>query len=104
MYALVRAAGFSDVWAALRPGAQGFTCCHVADLSNKVADLDQRLDFVFARGIAGPQGKLQGQVTIIGDRPGDRVQGPDYRIWPSDHAGLVAQFLEPPASGVALGP
>jgi hypothetical protein len=102
MYDLVRGAGFSDVWAVLRPGVLGFTCCHVADLSNKVSRLNQRLDFVFARGIAGPQDKLQGQVTMIGDQPGDRVQGPDYRIWPSDHAGIVAQFLEPPESGLAM--
>jgi hypothetical protein len=102
MYALVRGAGFADVWAALRPGARGFTCCHDPDLSNKVSGLDQRIDFVFSRGIAGSQGKIQGQVTIIGDQPGDRVQGPTYRIWPSDHAGLVAQFLQPPARGLAL--
>ena len=102
MYALVRAAGFSDLWAALQPGARGFTCCHDPDLSNTVPGLDQRLDFIFSRGIAGPQSKVQGQVAIIGDQPGDRVQGPDYPIWPSDHAGLVAQFLQAPASGLAL--
>jgi hypothetical protein len=102
MYALLRDAGFADVWTALRPGARGFTCCHDPDLSNNVSVLDERIDFVFSRGIAGPQGKVQGQVTIIGDQPGDRVEGPDYRIWPSDHAGLMARFLEPPASGLAL--
>jgi hypothetical protein len=101
MYVLLRDAGFADVWTALRPGALGFTCCDEPDLSNKTSDLDERIDFVFSRGLAGPQGKVQGQVTIIGDQPGDRVEGPDYRIWPSDHAGLVAQFLQPPANGLA---
>jgi hypothetical protein len=102
MYQLVRDGGFSDVWTALRPGAQGVTCCHLADLSNQVVAFNQRLDFVFSRGITGPQGKVQGQVSIIGDQPGDRVAGPDYRIWPSDHAGLVAQLFEPAAGGVAV--
>ena len=77
---------------------RGFTCCEVADLSNRVAVLDQRIDYVFARGIGGPNGKLLGQITIVGDRPGDRVPGPAYPIWPSDHAGLVANLLVPPAA------
>jgi endonuclease/exonuclease/phosphatase family metal-dependent hydrolase len=102
MYTLLLGAGFADVWATLRPGAGGPTCCHDPDLSNKVSALDERIDYVFSWGIAGPQGKVQGQVTIIGDQPGDRVQGPDYRIWPSDHAGLVARFVQPPATGLAL--
>ncbi|MGH7702338.1 MAG: endonuclease/exonuclease/phosphatase family protein, partial [Gemmatimonadales bacterium] len=60
MYGVVTGAAFSDSWAALRPGASGFTCCELPDLSNHVAGLSHRIDYVFARGIGGPQGKLQG--------------------------------------------
>jgi endonuclease/exonuclease/phosphatase family metal-dependent hydrolase len=92
MHAIVTGAGFTDVWAALHPGAPGLTCCHVADLSNPVAAFDQRLDYVFARGLAGLPGRLQGEITIVGDEPRDRVRGPSYQIWPSDHAGVVASL------------
>jgi len=63
--------------------------------------LSGRIDYVFVRGIAGPQGRLLGDITTVGDRPGDRVPGPSYRIWPSDHAGVVASLLLPPAQGIA---
>ena len=98
MHDVVTGAGFTDTWAALRPGVRGVTCCEAPDLSNHVAQLDQRIDYVFARGIGGPNGNVLGQVTIVGDQPGERVAGPSFPIWPSDHAGLVATFLVPPAA------
>lgn len=104
MHTAVTGAGFSDTWASLRPGVRGFTCCELADLSNQVPVLHERIDYVFVRGIGGPRGKLLGQVTIIGDQPADRVPGPFYKIWPSDHAGVVANFLMPPALGLAATP
>jgi len=98
MHQVVTGAGFTDTWAAMRPGARGFTCCEVADLSNQVPVLNQRIDYVFTRGLGGPDGKLLGQVTIVGDQPADKIAGPSFRIWPSDHAGLVASFLERPVT------
>ncbi len=97
MYGVVTGAGFTDAWGALRPGALGFTCCEAADLSNQVAGLSQRIDYVFVRGLAGSRGNVLGQVEIVGARPGDRVAGPFYPIWPSDHAGVVLDVLLPPA-------
>jgi len=93
--------GFTDAWAALRPGAPGLTCCELPDLSNHVNVLSGRIDYVLVRGLAGPQGRLLGQVTIVGDQPGDRVPGLLYPVWPSDHAGVVASLLLPPAQGLA---
>jgi endonuclease/exonuclease/phosphatase family metal-dependent hydrolase len=90
MYNVLTSAGFTDTWAALHPGAQGLTCCHLADLSDAVARFDQRIDYVFTRGVAGGDGKLFGQVDRFGNVPADRLAGPDYPIWPSDHAGLLA--------------
>ncbi|HEV8357636.1 MAG TPA: endonuclease/exonuclease/phosphatase family protein [Gemmatimonadales bacterium] len=101
MYGVVTGAGFSDAWAALRPGASGFTCCHLADLSDQVARFDQRIDYVFARGLGGPQGRLQGRVSLIGDQPGERVAGPLHPIWASDHAGVVMELLVTPAVALA---
>ena len=98
MHQVVTGAGFTDTWAAMRPGARGFTCCEVADLSNQIPVLNQRIDYVFARGLDGPNGNLLGQVTIIGDQPADKIAGPSFRIWPSDHAGLVASFLGVPVA------
>lgn len=88
MHQVISGAGFTDVWAALRPGTIGYTCCHLPDLSNRVADFSQRIDYIFARG--GARGRLFGKVDRFGDVPADRVPGPAYRIWPSDHAGVTA--------------
>jgi len=100
MYQVVTGAGFVDTWRALRPGAAGLTCCHAADLSNPVAvtELDQRIDYVLARGLGHLNGRLLGAVHLLGTTPGDRVPGPAYRIWPSDHAGIVADILLPAAA------
>lgn len=97
MYQVVTEADFVDTWGAMRPGAAGLTCCHANDLSNAVAtgEFDQRIDYVLARGFASRNGRLLGKVTIIGTAPGDRVAGPEYRLWPSDHAGVVAELLLP---------
>src|SRR2546426_4409365 len=97
MHAVITGAGFTDAWAALLPGAAGFTCCEPADPSNHVATLAGRFDDVFVRGIGGPGGKCLGQTTIVGDQPADRVPGPLYPVWPSDPAGVVASVLPPPA-------
>ena len=90
MYGLLTSAGYTDTWTALHPGAQGLTCCHDADLSDGVADFNQRIDYIFTRGFARDDGKIFGTVDRFGDVPSDRLAGPAYRIWPSDHVGLVA--------------
>jgi endonuclease/exonuclease/phosphatase family metal-dependent hydrolase len=90
MHQVMTGAGLTDVWAALRPGVVGFTCCHLPNLSDPVADFSQRIDYVFTRGIAGPNGKVIGQIDRFGDVPADRLAGPAHPIWPSDHAGVFA--------------
>lgn len=99
MYDVLIGAGFQDVWATLRPGADGFTAPHLYDLSNSTTQFTKRIDYVFARGIGHPTAGLQGSIYRVGDVPADRIQGPMYMMWPSDHAGLVAQFSAPPARG-----
>ena len=96
MYQVLAGAGFADVWGTLRPGAAGYTCCHLADLSDHVAGFTQRLDYVLARGLGAGGKPVLGSITRIGGEPADRVDGPAGSIWPSDHAGLAAELLLPP--------
>jgi len=100
MYDVLIGAGFRDVWATLKPDADGFTAPHLYDLSNPTTQFTKRIDFVFARGIGHPTAGLQGSIYRVGEVPSDRVQGPQYLMWPSDHAGLVAAFSHPPANGL----
>jgi endonuclease/exonuclease/phosphatase family metal-dependent hydrolase len=93
MYQVLVDAGFIDIWRALRPGVVGNTCCHSLDLSNKLPDLDQRIDYIFARGLERPHAGLLGQVELLGEVPADRI--PVSEIWPSDHAGLAAELRFP---------
>jgi len=99
MYGVLGDAGFADVWRELRPGADGFTCCQEPDLSNKTAAFDHRIDYVFVRGLGREGPGLQGEIDRLGEVPADRVAGPAYRIWPSDHAGLATTLLSTPAAG-----
>lgn len=92
MHQVVIGAGFDDAWSDLRPGVNGFTCCHLSDLSNQVEAFDERIDYVMARGLSDPKGKLQGQLTLLGDLPSSLVEGPAHRLWPSDHAGVLAEI------------
>jgi endonuclease/exonuclease/phosphatase family protein len=90
MHDVMAGAGFTDVWAALRPGVIGFTCCHLPNLSDQIAALSQRIDYVFTRGIAGPNGNVIGQIDRFGEVPADRIPGPAHPLWPSDHVGVTA--------------
>jgi hypothetical protein len=95
MWQVVMQGGFADVWRALKPTAAGFSCCQDGDLANPDPGLNQRIDYVFARGFAQGERPVVGEITMIGYRPSDKVQGPAYPIWPSDHAGLVAVLTVP---------
>ncbi len=95
-YGMFRNAGYSDLWLRERGSVGGLTCCQVADLSNTVSDLDQRLDIVFVRwGPAGFGG--QSSVEVVGEEVGDIFTHPlGYSLWPSDHAGVAAWIWPAP--------
>jgi hypothetical protein len=101
LYQVFAQAGFTDAWAALRPGVIGYTCCHAPDLANQTVAFDERIDYVLVRGLGHEVAGLQGHIDRLGEVPGDRVRGPVYKLWPSDHAGLFAEFIRPPARGMA---
>lgn len=81
---------FDDAHATLRPDAVGSTCCQDADLRNDRSRLSRRVDVVLSRGLRALA------VERVGEDPGDRVpaavDGQPTRLWPSDHAGVVASF------------
>jgi endonuclease/exonuclease/phosphatase family metal-dependent hydrolase len=95
MYQVLTGAGLVDAWAELRPQRDGYTCCHRPDLSNRRETFDQRIDYVFARGFDRRRQDLSGRIVLLGDGSRDRVRGPLYPIWPSDHAGVAARLLLP---------
>jgi endonuclease/exonuclease/phosphatase family metal-dependent hydrolase len=69
MYSVMTGAGFENVWAVLRPR------------------LDERIDHVF--------GSVRGTIFLTGRWPWERVRGPYYKLWPSDHAGVFASLKLP---------
>lgn len=97
MYNVVASAGFTDVWRAMRPSVDGLTCCFspVLDDANANDAFTQRIDYVFARGLAHRNGQLLGKIELLGTTPASRLQGPATMIWPSDHAGLAVDLLIP---------
>jgi endonuclease/exonuclease/phosphatase family metal-dependent hydrolase len=84
-YMLLRDAGFGDAWATKHPGADGLTCCQDADLRNVPSALFERIDYILFK-----EGDFDVRhASLLGATPGDRTAKPD-RVWPSDHAGLLA--------------
>ena len=98
MYETMLDGGFTDVWRALRPGVVGNTCCHLSDLSDpnpNFGRFNERIDYVFARGLGHARRSVNGRIVRFGLNNSDRLTGPDGTIWPSDHAGLEATLRIP---------
>lgn len=98
MYQVLTGAGMLDLWRALRPGVEGNTCCHEDNLADHVARFDEHIDYIFVRGFGHGAAGVQGQISLFGDQPSERIAGPLHPLWASDHAGLVATLLRPPGS------
>ncbi|HEX9581751.1 MAG TPA: endonuclease/exonuclease/phosphatase family protein [Gemmatimonadales bacterium] len=93
MYQVLQQAGFIDVWAELRPGANGYTSPRSPDLANPRDELTKRIDYIWARGVEHGAAGLRGRIDRLGVRPAERIPGPYYTMWPSDHAGLAASLI-----------
>jgi endonuclease/exonuclease/phosphatase family metal-dependent hydrolase len=78
--------GFADAWVeAGRDSDSGYTCCQDADLLNTAPSLEDRRDFVLFLS-----GALQAtDAEVVGANPADRTPS---GLWPSDHAGVVADL------------
>jgi endonuclease/exonuclease/phosphatase family metal-dependent hydrolase len=87
-------AGYKDSWVYNLRGNQGagYTNPFSSNLMDPYPDLYQRIDFIFIGNYGLPAGRhLFGpvQAEVVGDRMQDRTPS---GLWPSDHAGVVAQF------------
>ncbi|HUF26001.1 MAG TPA: endonuclease/exonuclease/phosphatase family protein [Gemmatimonadaceae bacterium] len=94
---IVDQGGFVDAWSEANGDDPGYTS--TLPLFGE-ADLKERIDIIFLRqgfGDAKSAGIVGGvHAVITGAEESDRtVSG----LWPSDHAGVVATFRLPPASG-----
>jgi PGF-CTERM protein len=79
----------TDAYSEHRPNADGYTCCQADDLRNDESQLNRRLDTILYRGSVRPT-----SVSRVGHRESDRltadIDDETVRVWPSDHAGVVA--------------
>lgn len=82
-YVVLAGAGYTDTWL-LRPGkAAGKTCCQLPDLSNPTSVLYERVDLILSSDVP-----VDVRAHVLGDSPSDKTS--PLRLWPSDHAGVVA--------------
>jgi endonuclease/exonuclease/phosphatase family metal-dependent hydrolase len=84
-YGNLIAANFKDTWNASVYG-DGFTAHQDADLLNAYSSLDERIDLILTRNINNWDVVKD---ILIGEDQADRT---NTRLWPSDHAGIVAKF------------
>ncbi len=86
-YLSMAGAGFTDVWTE-RFGIDypGFTCCQEAILTNPESALFERIDLVWTKGLTLREPVL---AFTVGDLPFFRTRSAP-RLWPSDHAGVIA--------------
>jgi endonuclease/exonuclease/phosphatase family metal-dependent hydrolase len=80
-YALLTAQ-LRDAWSVRRPDP-GYTCCQAETLSNPTSQLSRRIDLILTHGARSVA------ADVVGDTP-FAVTPP---LWPSDHAGVVADLL-----------
>lgn len=103
-YNLLLAAGYMDAWSLRKgPPANGFTCCHDADLLNGTSGLFKRIDHVMLRNVDAvwpPSGQALVQARVVGDDPRHKAAS---GLWPSDHGGIAVrlQFPDPPSGAGA---
>lgn len=93
-YALLRRNGLKDSWIQVHPDLPGYTCCQSPTLLNPSSTLTSRIDYIFTRG-----GGLKAQdVVVVGADQASRSTPSAFSapsgFWPSDHAGLVAVFVQ----------
>jgi endonuclease/exonuclease/phosphatase family metal-dependent hydrolase len=82
------AAGYVDTWTVRRVPLPGFTCCQLADLSNRRSVLSERIDMLFSRDVPVRVDHAQ----VLGDSPLAKTP-PFWRgLWPSDHGAVVAEL------------
>ena len=87
-YQILLSAGYVDLWQMDSEGT-GNTCCQDDNILNEMSEHHKRIDQIFIRNLELPASVM---THTIGDKPSDRIAS---GLWPSDHAGVVAQLLFP---------
>lgn len=91
--------GFVDAWTIGKPRGLGFTSNQDSDLLNAASKLFHRIDFVLYRdAFTTEKGKFQGSshAELLGEDPADKTS---TGLWPSDHAGVMAELRIAPGLG-----
>lgn len=95
--------GFVDAWTLGRPLGNGYTSNQDADLLNETSKLWHRIDFILYRdAFTQASGRFQGSAHAdrVGEEQADRVETAfGDVVWPSDHAGVVADLGIAPGLG-----
>ena len=81
------AANNHDAWTLRRWESEGFTCCYDEDLSFP-ADLYERIDVIFSSVLP-----RRVKANVVGNDDSDLTPS---GLWPSDHAGVVANLYFTP--------
>lgn len=85
-YENIITSGFQDTW--IISGDDGGSTAHQdADLLNVHSNLNERIDFILIKNISN----WVVHDVLVGKDPSDKTS---TRLWPSDHAGLVARFTQ----------
>lgn len=87
--ALVAGVG-SDAWVTANRAQDGDTCCFDAGVRDPADPLTSRIDLV----VVG-DGVEALDAEVVGEEPSDRTGS---GLWPSDHAGVVAELVVAPRS------
>jgi len=82
-YTKLKDVDFIDAWVIKGKGT-GFTCCQADDLLNQNSSLTERIDLVMFQGNFEVK-----DIGIVGNSQNDRIIS---GLWPSDHAGVVANL------------
>lgn len=97
VYQFIAGSGFVDIWLRnkRRNNPNGFTSGHDSDLLNTEVKLDQRIDIIFVRSHVW-QNSYQDIGPVIAFVVGDELrERTPSGLWPSDHAGVLAQLKIP---------
>ncbi len=84
-YQMILDGGYVDLWQMDSEGS-GNTCCQDDDLLNEVTDKTVRIDHIYVRNFGQPTSVV---THTVGDKAEDRLSS---GLWPSDHAGVVAEI------------
>lgn len=83
-YGNIIANGFQDTWL-ISTNVDGATAHQDADLLDVVSSLNERIDFILIKNMSNWIVKD----ALVGEDQSDRT---NTRLWPSDHAGVIAKF------------